>query len=51
LNYIDQNPVKAGLVQCPADWKPGGAYYIANNIPGLVDFTPFDRQFYIKLLR
>jgi putative transposase len=49
-NYIDQNPVKAGHVICPSDWKASGAYYIANNIEGLVDFLPFERQRYIKLL-
>jgi putative transposase len=49
-NYIDQNPVKAGLAISPSDWKASGAYYIANNIEGLVDFLPFERQRYIKLL-
>jgi len=49
-DYIDQNPVKAGLVVYPTDWKASGAYYIANNISGLVDFTPFIRMSYIKLL-
>ena len=49
-NYIDQNAVKAGLVPNPQDWKPSGAYYIANDISGLVDYTPTDRQTYIKLL-
>ncbi|MCL2174918.1 MAG: transposase [Treponema sp.] len=29
-NYIDQNPVKAGLVKQPHDWKGSGAYYIEN---------------------
>ena len=49
--YIDQNPIKAGLAHCAQDWKAGGAYYIANEIPGFVDYMPFDRQFYIKLIR
>ena len=49
-NYIDQNPLKAGLAVNPWDWKASGAYYIANNISGLVDFTPFIRMSYIKLL-
>jgi len=49
-NYIDQNAVKSGLVQNPQDWKPSGAYYITQNISGLVDFTPLDRQTYIKML-
>jgi putative transposase len=30
-NYIDQNPVKAGLANSPAEWEPSGAFYIANN--------------------
>jgi putative transposase len=49
-NYIDQNPVKAGLSSCPTDYKPSGAYQIAQNISGLVDYTPLDRQTYIKYL-
>ena len=49
-NYIDQNPVIAGLVHTPQDWKAAGAYYIANGIQGLVDHIPLERQPYIKLL-
>ena len=49
-NYIDQNPVKAGLVHNAQDWKASGAYYIANDIGFLVDYLPFDRLKYIKLL-
>ena len=49
-NYIDQNPFKSGIASNPFDWKASGSYYIANNISGLVDYTPFDRQSYIKLL-
>ena len=30
-NYIDLNPVKAGLVENPIDWKVCGAYYLAND--------------------
>jgi hypothetical protein len=30
-NYIDQNPVKAGLVTSPAEYEASGAFYIANN--------------------
>jgi len=48
MDYIDQNPVKAGLSETPADWKAGGAYYKARNIPGLVDLQ--DRRHYVKLL-
>ena len=50
-DYIDQNPVKSGLVPNPTDWKACGAYYIVNNIGGFVDFTPFVRMSYIKLLK
>jgi putative transposase len=50
MDYIDKNPIKAGLALSPAEWKPGGAYYIANNKPGLVDFNSLDRIPYIKLL-
>ena len=30
-DYIDKNPVKAGLVDNPHDWKASGAYYLAND--------------------
>ena len=50
FNYIDQNAIKAGLVHMPQEWKASGAFYIANNISGLVDYTPLDRLNYIKLL-
>jgi putative transposase len=30
-NYIDQNPVKAGLANSPEEWVASGAFYIANN--------------------
>jgi len=39
LNYIDQNPVKAGLAEKPADWKASGAFYREQGISGLVDFS------------
>jgi len=50
FNYIDQNPVKAGYVSSPSEWRPSGAYHMARNISGLVDYIPFNRQAYIKLL-
>jgi putative transposase len=50
MYYIDQNPVVAGLAPSPTEWKASGAYYKANNIDGLVDFNPFEKQRYIKLL-
>ena len=50
MNYIDQNPIKAGYTITPAEWKSGGAYYIVHDIYGLVDFTFQERLQYIKLL-
>ncbi|MDR2718411.1 MAG: transposase [Treponema sp.] len=50
MNYIDQNPVVAGLAATPAEWKASGAFYKAHNIPGMVNFIQNDRQRYIKLL-
>ena len=35
--YIDQNPVKAGLVDNAPDWRASGAYYIANGQSDLID--------------
>ena len=50
MNYIDQNPVTVGLAPTPADWKASGAYYKARGIQGLVDFSPLERQNFVKLL-
>ena len=50
MNYIDQNPVKAGLALYPAEWKSSGAYYKAHDINGFIDFYPFERWRYIKLV-
>jgi len=50
MNYIDQNPVKAGLSSTPEEWKACGAYYKVHNIEGIVDFTLSERRKYIKLL-
>jgi putative transposase len=38
MNYIDQNPVAAGLVLDPADWKASGAFYKAHIdlVPGTI---------------
>jgi len=36
-DYIDQNPVKAGLVKNAYEWEASGAFYIANSLGGLVD--------------
>jgi len=50
MNYIDQNPVKAGLVSAPENWKASGAYYKAHKIPNLVDFDGTEHWKYVKLL-
>jgi len=36
-NYIDQNPVKAGLVSKPQDWEDCGAYYLVNGVSGFIE--------------
>ena len=36
--YIDKNPVVAGLAEIHSEWIASGAYYKERNIPGLVDF-------------
>jgi putative transposase len=50
MDYIDQNPVKAGLAQAVGEWKASGAYYIRHNLPGLVDYTGPARLSYIRQL-
>jgi putative transposase len=50
MSYIDQNPVAAGLVSDPAEWKSSGAFYKQHGLTGLVDYYPFERFNYIKLL-
>jgi putative transposase len=39
MNYIDQNPVEAGLAAAPAEWPASGAYYREQKIAGLVTDT------------
>jgi putative transposase len=50
MHYIDHNPVTAGLALAPSEWKASGAYYKAQNLPGLVDFYLTERLNYVKLL-
>jgi hypothetical protein len=50
MEYIDQNPVKAGLVQSMGDWKASGAYYIRHGLSGLVDYTELTRLSYVRQL-
>jgi putative transposase len=46
MEYIDKNPVKAGLTLCIGDYEVSGAYHIRENITGFVDYDEFIRQFY-----
>ncbi|MDR2542452.1 MAG: transposase [Treponema sp.] len=39
MAYIDQNPVKAGIVEKPEDWQASGAFYRAHDISDIVDFS------------
>jgi putative transposase len=50
MEYIDRNPVKAGLVQDVGEWKASGAYYIRHNLSGMVDYTDMTRLSYVRLL-
>lgn len=50
MNYIDQNPVKAGLVEKPSDWKASGAFYKENNIYGVIDNSLTEPKTYTKML-
>ena len=50
MNYIDQNPVKAGLVTNPFDWKASSAFHKYHGLTDLVDYLPTERLRYIKLL-
>jgi putative transposase len=40
--YIDQNPVTAGLTTSPEEWKASGAYYKKNGL-SLVDFSLYEK--------
>ena len=50
FEYIDKNPVKSGLALWPQEWRPSGAYHIAHGLSGLVDYTPFEKQAYVRYL-
>jgi putative transposase len=50
MEYIDQNPIKAGLIQSLGEWKASGAYYIRHNFSGMVDYTDQTRLPYISQL-
>ena len=49
-DYIDQNPVKAGLTASPEEWKASAAFYKKHEIPGLVDLSVNDSRKEIILL-
>jgi putative transposase len=46
MNYIDMNPVKAGLTDRVGDWKASGAYHIRNEIKGMLDYDDCIRSLY-----
>jgi putative transposase len=48
MNYIDQNPVKVGLSSYVGEWEAAGAYYIQENIKGLVDYDDFTHRLYSR---
>ncbi|GHV33483.1 hypothetical protein AGMMS4952_25390 [Spirochaetia bacterium] len=48
MDYIDKNPVKAGLTSSAGGWEASGAYHIEENIPGLVDYDDFTRRLYAR---
>jgi len=50
MEYIDQNPVVAGLSTKPEDWKASGAFYKKHKIYSLVDFTLYEKPKDILLL-
>jgi putative transposase len=50
MDYIDRNPVKAGLVQDVGEWKACGAYHIRHGLSSLVDYTGLSRLSYVRLL-
>ena len=36
MNYIDQNPVAAGLVPTPEEWRASGSFHKVRKISGLI---------------
>ena len=52
MEYIDQNPVKAGLSVTPQDWKASGAFCKEQGLTELVDYDQFEQTKYrdVKLL-
>ena len=50
INYIDKNPVRAGYVAEPEQWKASGAFHKLHDLHDLVDYTHIERFRYLKLL-
>jgi hypothetical protein len=50
MEYIDRNPVKAGLAHDVGEWKAYGAYYIWHGLSGLVGYTGLTRLSYARQL-
>ncbi|MCL2440203.1 MAG: transposase [Treponema sp.] len=52
MDYIDQNPVKAGLSATPEEWKASGAFYKAQGLTELVSYDQIEQIKYknIKML-
>ena len=50
MEYIYQNPVKAGLAEDVGEWEASGAYYIRHGLSDLVDYTNLTRLSYVRLL-
>jgi len=52
MEYIDQNPVKAGIVSTPIEWKSSGAFHKSQYLTSLVDYDHFEQSKYqdIKML-
>ena len=48
MEYIDQNPITAGLATAPDEWQASGAFCRARNISGLVDLYPQGQQPCVK---
>jgi len=46
MEYIDQNPVKAGIASSPAEWKGSGAYYKSQGLTELIYYGQFEQTKY-----
>jgi len=49
-DYIDRNPVTAGLAASPEEWKASASFYKKHEIPGLVDLSADNRRKELFLL-